>query len=369
MPFLIENTRRAVLKLGTGILTTGKAAVDTARLARVGEQVAALRQKGIEIIIVSSGAVGLGMGRLGITRRPTEIRQLQACAAVGQAILMDLWAGAFSPHGIAIGQVLLTHDDVRPRARHLGVRGTLEKLLSLGVIPIINENDALSADELRFGDNDILSALVASLLRAEILVILSTVPGLIDYEGTGAVVPVVEEITPEIEAMAGGTTSTTAVGGMRSKIVAARVATKSGCGVFIGSGDDPALLLHLFGGRAEGTFFAPTRLPLHARKRWIAFFRKPSGTLYLDDGACRALRENGRSLLATGIQRFLGQFSAGDVLDLALPDGTVFARGETRYSVTELAQALGRDTQALRALFPGRRHYEVIHRDRLVLTR
>ena len=125
MPFLIENTRRAVLKLGTGILTTGKAAVDTARLARVGEQVAALRQKGIEIIIVSSGAVGLGMGRLGITRRPTEIRQLQACAAVGQAILMDLWAGAFSPHGIAIGQVLLTHDDVRPRARHLGVRGRL----------------------------------------------------------------------------------------------------------------------------------------------------------------------------------------------------------------------------------------------------
>src|SRR3954470_19504320 len=220
--------RRLVVKLGTGVLTSGVGQLDTARIESMCAQIARLRAQGTEVIVVSSGAVGLGMGRLGLGKRPKDLSKKQACAAVGQSLLMQTWQRGFEPHGSTVAQVLLTHDDLRVRSRYLGVKETLQQLLVYQTIPIINENDTVSAAEIKFGDNDTLSAMVASLVEAQYLFILSTAPGLIDMKGSGEIVPVVERITPEIEAMAGGTTSETATGGMISKISAAKLATRSG---------------------------------------------------------------------------------------------------------------------------------------------
>ncbi|HYD84468.1 MAG TPA: glutamate 5-kinase, partial [Opitutus sp.] len=225
--------KRIVIKLGTGVLTTGIGQLDTARIAAVCAEIAALRARGTEVILVSSGAVGLGMGALQLEKRPKDVSKKQACAAVGQSLLMQHWQSGFAPHDLTVAQVLLTHEDLRGRARFLGVKATLRQLVDYNTIPVINENDTVSAAEIKFGDNDTLSAMVASLVEARYLIILSTAPGLVDLRGTKQIVPVVERITPEIEAMAGGTTSETAVGGMISKISAAKLATRSGCGVFI----------------------------------------------------------------------------------------------------------------------------------------
>src|SRR5436190_6219638 len=270
--------RRVVVKLGTGVLTSGAGELDTARIAAVCAEIAALRVAGTEVIVVSSGAVGLGMGALKLQRRPKELSKKQACAAVGQSRLMQIWQSSFAPHALTVAQVLLTHDDLRVRTRYVGVQETLRQLIAYGTIPIINENDTVSAAEIKFGDNDTLSAMVASLVEAQHLVILSTAPGLVDFKGTGEIVPVVERITPEIEAMAGGTTSETATGGMISKISAARLATRAGCGVFIASGAEPEILAKLLAGRGPGTFFVPSGIPLEAKKRWLAYFQRPSGT-------------------------------------------------------------------------------------------
>ena len=269
------HPKRVVVKLGTGVLTSGIGELNTARIAAVCAEIAALRARGTEVIVVSSGAVGLGMGRLRLAKKPKETSKKQACAAVGQSLLMQTWQAGFAPHGLTVAQVLLTHDDLRLRSRYLGVQETLRQLIRYGTIPIITENDTVSAAEIKFGDNDTLSALVASLTGAQHLVILSTAPGLVDLRGTKAIVPVVERITPEIEAMAGGTTSETATGGMISKIAAAKLATKSGCGVFIASGAEPEILARLLAGRGPGTFFVPSGLPLEAKKHWLAYFQRP----------------------------------------------------------------------------------------------
>src|SRR5258708_29491326 len=227
-----DAPKRIVVKLGTGVLTSGIGQLDEQRIAQLCGELSALRHGGTEVIVVSSGAVGLGMGRLGLSKRPKELSRKQACAAVGQSLLMQTWQRGFSPLRLTVAKVLLTHDDLRVRSRYLGVKETLRQLIAYGTIPVINENDTVSAAEIKFGDNDTLSAMVASLVEADYLVILSTAPGLIDMKGSGQVLPVVEKITPEIEAMAGGTTSETAVGGMVSKISAAKLATRAGCGVF-----------------------------------------------------------------------------------------------------------------------------------------
>ncbi|MBT5690917.1 MAG: glutamate 5-kinase, partial [Opitutae bacterium] len=217
-----EEPKRVVLKLGTGVISLDVGRLNEQRIDQLCHKVAKWKREGYEPLLVSSGAVGLGMGLLGFDQRPADMATLQACAAVGQSQLIEIWQRAFSQHGLKIAQVLLTREDLRSRERHLGVRATLDKLLSHGVVPIINENDTVSNEEIKFGDNDVLSALVASLVKAERLVILTTVMGLIDFEGSGNLVSVVENITPSIEAMAGGTRSVTAVGGMISKIEAAK---------------------------------------------------------------------------------------------------------------------------------------------------
>ena len=363
--------RRVVIKLGTGVLTTGIGQLDTGRIDAVCSQIASLRRAGTEVVVVSSGAVGLGMGRLGLERRPSEVIKKQACAAIGQGLLMQTWQRGFEPHGAAVAQVLLTHDDLRERGRHLNVRSTLEQLLEYGVIPVINENDTVSAAEIRalskFGDNDTLSALVASLLHAQYLVILSTAPGLIDLKGTGKIVPVVEKITPDIEAMAGGTTSETAVGGMVSKISAARLATKAGCGVFIASGSEPDILTRIFSGRNPGTFFAPSGNPLDSKKLWLSYFQRPVGRISINECAIPVLREQGRSLLAVGVTGSHGNFAAGEIVDVVGPTGELVARGIAGFESSEVPRIAGRTSEELRALYPGRKRLEVVHRNDLVL--
>lgn len=363
--------RRVVVKLGTGVLTSGIGQLDTLRITGIATELAALRARGTDVIVVSSGAVGLGMGALQLSKRPKDVWKKQACAAIGQSLLMQTWQAAFAPHRLTVAQVLLTREDLRARDRYLGIKRCLDQLIAYGTVPVINENDTVSAAEiealLRFGDNDTLSAMVASLTQAEHLIILSTAPGLIDLKGSGLIVPVVEKITPEIEAMAGGTTSETATGGMISKISAAKIATAAGCGVFIASGAEPGIVENLLRGQGPGTFFVPNGLPLEAKKRWLAYFQRPAGTLAVNDRAVPVLREQGRSLLAVGVISAQGQFRAGDIVNIAGPDGTVFARGKTAFASDQIPALAGQQSEAMRALHPERKRLEVVHRNDLVL--
>lgn len=361
------SPKRIVVKLGTGVLTSGIGELNTARIAAVCAEVAALRARGIEVIIVSSGAVGLGMGALKLSKRPKDVSKKQACAAIGQSLLMQTWQSGFAPHQLTVAQVLLTHEDLRGRARYLGVKATLQQLIRYDTIPVINENDTVSAAEIKFGDNDTLSAMVASLFEAQHLFILSTAPGLIDMKGSRAIVPVVERITPEIEAMAGGTTSETATGGMISKISAAKLATRSGCGVFIASGAEPEIITRLLAGHGPGTFFVPHGLPLEAKKRWLAYFQRPAGTVFVNECAVPVLREQGRSLLAVGVTGAQGEFAAGDIINIAGPDSAVFARGKAGFSSDEIPALSGRKGDEMAKRHPHRKRLEVVHRNDLVL--
>ncbi len=365
----LENARRVVIKLGTGVLTSGSGDLNTDVVAGIAHEIAALKQRGLQVVLVSSGAVGLGRGRLGLTRRPTRLAALQKCAAVGQSLLTELWQQAFAPHGIHVGQLLLTREDVRSRKRHVAIKDLFEELLSEGIVPIVNENDTVSAAEIKFGDNDVLSALVASMTKSQLLLILSTAPGLVDMKGSGEILPVVETITPAIEAMAGGTGTVVGTGGMITKIQAARLATKSGCGVFIGRGAKPSIIADLFAGHATGTIFIPSRLPMGSRKRWLAWFEEPRGRLSVDAGAVKALREKGSSLLAKGVTAAEGKFARGEVVSVLGPKGEPVARGLAGFGIDDLTQILGKDSDEIHALHPARKHVEVIHRDELVLIR
>jgi glutamate 5-kinase len=362
-----NHPKRVVIKLGTGVLTSGIGQLNAQRIADLSAGVAALRAVGTEVIVVSSGAVGLGMGVLGLKRKPSNVSKKQACAAIGQSLLMQTWQRGFNPHGMTAAQVLLTHEDLRNRDRHLGVKACLEELIAYGTIPIINENDTVSAAEIKFGDNDTLSAMVASLTGAQHLLILSTAPGLIDMKGTGLIIPVVEKITPEIEAMAGGTTDITATGGMISKITAAKLAVRAGCGVFIASGAEPDIIARLLGGTGPGTFFVPSGIPLDAKKRWLAYFQRPHGGITLNADAVPVLRDQGRSLLAIGVTGVTGSFSTGDIVNILDADGKIIARGVVAFDDHEVRSIAGRSSDELKPRYPGRKRFEVVHRDNLVV--
>jgi glutamate 5-kinase len=330
----LKSVSRVVVKLGTGVLTDSRKLIDPAQLEQLVAQVAALRQAGKEVVLVTSGAVGAGMGALGYENRPANLAEKQACAAVGQSRLMAVYEKLFAQHGLVVAQVLLTHEDLEHHERHLNARNTLVTLLNRGVVPIINENDAVSFTEIKFGDNDKLSALVAALLPADLLVILTTVDGVIENFGKAdaKIISKIEQIDAAVESQAGGTTSVTAVGGMRSKIEAAKIAVRSGIPLVIASGQKRNALAGILGGADEGTLFVAQPTRLQGRKRWIAFFHHPKGTLFVDDGAKKALREAGRSLLPPGVARSEGEFAAGDVVRICDLDGTEFARGIARFS-------------------------------------
>ena len=352
----LKSASRLVVKLGTGVLTDSRKLIDPAQLEQLVAQVASLRKSGKEIVVVTSGAVGAGMGVLGHENRPTDLAEKQACAAVGQTRLMAVYEKLFAAHGLHVGQVLLTHDDLEHHERHLNARNTLVTLLQRGVVPIINENDAVSFTEIKFGDNDKLSALVASLLPADLLVILTTVDGVIENFGKAdaKIISQIEQIDFHIESMAGGTTSATAVGGMKSKIEAAKIVVRSGIPLVIASGQRKNVLAKILDGGDEGTLFVPQPNKLQGRKRWIAFFHHPKGTLFVDDGAKRALREAGKSLLPPGVTRCAGDFAAEDVVRICDTDGMEFARGIARFSSAAVcAKKLPKE--------------ELVHRDDLVI--
>lgn len=361
------KTRRVVIKLGTGILTSGIGELNTSRIADICRQINFLRQQDVQVIVVSSGAVGLGMGKLKLEDRPSDLPRLQACAAVGQSVLIQTWQKHFESYGLTVAQLLLTRDDLKARSRHLAARNTLERLLECNTVPIVNENDSVSAEEIKFGDNDVLSAMVASLIQADYLLILSTAPGLINVTGDGQVIPVVQRITEDIRKLASGTTSVTAVGGMVTKLDAARIANRSGCGVFIANGAEPDIIPRIFSGNNPGTFFVPSGIPLESKKRWIAFFHQPSGTVHIDAGACEALVQNGRSLLAKGITSVEGEFRAGEVVNVATPTSESLARGIAQFSSEEIARILQKDISEIRGLYPGRKRLEIVHRNSMVM--
>ena len=352
----VKTAARLVVKFGTGVLTDSRKQPDPAQLEQLVAQVAALKKAGKEIVLVTSGAVGAGMGALGYAKRPNELAELQACAAVGQPRLMVLYAELFARHNLTVAQVLLTHDDLEHHERHLNARNTLVTLLGRGVVPIINENDAISFTEIKFGDNDKLSALVASLLPADLLVILTTVDGVIENFGKAdpKTISIIKHIDTTIEKLAGGTTSETAVGGMASKVQAAKIAVRSGIPLVIASGRKKHVLAQILAGEDEGTLFVPQPTKLQGRKRWIAFFHHPQGALFVDDGAKLALREKGKSLLPPGVARCEGEFAAGDVVRICDLNGTEFARGIARFDSTAVrARKLPKE--------------ELVHRDDLVI--
>ena len=331
---ILGNVRRLVVKLGSGVVGSG---VDP-----LVAQIGVLHEQGRQVILVSSGAIAAGMGVLGMNQRPQLLAELQACAAIGQGKLMAAYDASFGKHGRYVAQVLLTHDDLRHRSRHLNARNTLETLLACGVVPIINENDTVAVDEIKFGDNDRLSALVATLVDADLLVILSHVEGLHD-RGSGipaatgrdknvapTVIPIVPAITQDIEQLAGGTDRVTSIGGMKSKIDAAKIVTRAGIPMLIASGERGNVLPDLLAGEDFGTIFLPKAGKLASRKRWIAFFQRPAGTIVVDDGAKKALCEAGKSLLAKGVVRTEGMVGAGDVVSICDKTGAEFARGLMR---------------------------------------
>jgi glutamate 5-kinase len=353
---LLKNVSRIVVKLGTGVLTDSRKQPDLAQMEQLVAQVASQRRAGKEIVLVTSGAVGAGMGVLGYEKRPSELAELQACAAIGQSRLMATYERLFAHFDLHVAQVLLTHDDLEHHDRHLNARNTLVTLLGHGVVPIINENDAISFTELKFGDNDKLSALVACLLPADLLLILTTVDGVIENFGkqNPKTIPTIEQVDEGLEQIAGGTSSATAVGGMASKIQAAKMVMRSGIPLVIASGKKKQVLSRILEGQEEGTIFIPQPNKLAGRKRWIGFFHHPKGSLFVDEGAKKALRESGKSLLPPGIARCEGEFAAGEIVRICDLNGTEFARGISDFGAEAIkARQLPR--------------LEVVHRDNLVI--
>ena len=353
---LLIETSRMVVKLGTGILTGRRKQIDPRKIEQLVEQVAAQHKDGREVVVVSSGAVGAGMGVLNIEKRPTDLSDLQACAAVGQSALMSTYSELFAKYNLKVAQVLLTHDDLEDQDRHLNARNTIVSLLDKGVIPIVNENDAVSYTELKFGDNDWLASLVACLLPADLLIILTTVDGLVENFGkkNPYTITVVEKIDTHIQKLAGGTLSNTAIGGMEAKIRAAKMTIRTGIPLVIASGKKKRVISNIVDGKDEGTFFVPRSGKLKGRKRWIAFFHHPKGSLWVDNGARNALRDKGKSLLPPGISKCIGEFNKGDVVRICDLEGTEFSRGISQYHADEIR------ARKLKSV-------EVVHRNDLVI--
>lgn len=362
-----------VVKLGSAVVTTSVGTLDMAVLEQVAEFVSARFERGKHTLIVSSGAVASGIGAMGLSSRPKGLPAKQALAAIGQSRLMASWDRAFAKHGRTVAQLLLTAKDFDDRRRYLNIRFTLEKLFEFGVAPVINENDTVTVDELRFGDNDNLACLLAVKMLAESLVILTGVDGLyraMPRRGEKPdVLEVVESVTPEIEAMVSSDISAVGSGGMASKLSVARHASQVGITTILAPGKRPGVLNSLFSGQGGGTLFLARRgAHLSRRERFIAFNRiTPRGRVFIDDGAARALTERKKSLLPAGVRRTEGDYARQDVIEVVGPDGHALARGLTNYSSREVAEILGRRTSEIEAVLGARDYDEVIHRDNLVV--
>jgi glutamate 5-kinase len=363
----LSAARSVVVKLGTQLLTSKDGRLDAQFLSTVAGQFAKLRERGILVTVVSSGAIGAGVAELKLPKRPTDLAKLQAVAAVGQRRLMDAWADAFEPFGVHVAQLLLTREDIDDRTRFLNVRNTIHAVHELGSVPIINENDTISTDELvkiTFGDNDILAALVAHALRADVLVLLSVVDGILD--ASGAPVRLVDSIDTARQ-LVRAEKSALGKGGMDSKLTAARMVTSSGSAMVVGDGRMADVLVRLIGGEEVGTLFVPANRKLSGRSRWIGSVR-PAGTIVVDDGAVKALVEKNRSLLPAGIVKVEGQFARGDVIAIAASDGRIIARGLSNYAADDVDRIKGKKTAEVRAALAEAAYDEVVHRDNLVVV-
>ncbi|MDQ8022849.1 MAG: glutamate 5-kinase [Moraxellaceae bacterium] len=366
----LRNAHRIVVKVGSALVTNNGAGLDTAAIADWGRQIAALRAEGREIVMVSSGAIAAGMQRLGWTTRPNETHSLQAAAAVGQMGLAQVYEGAFSQYGLRTAQILLTHADLADRLRYLNARSTLATLLQLGVVPIINENDTVVTDEIKFGDNDTLGALVANLIEADALLILTDQKGVYTADPrkdpTATLISDARAEDTSLEAMAGGAGSGISRGGMITKIRAAQRAARSGAHTVIASGRETDAVLRVAAGEPLGTLLHASSTPLAARKQWLADHLQMAGALILDDGAIRALR-SGASLLPIGVTQVEGEFERGTVIACRDAQGTEVARGLVNYSSSEARRIARRSSTEIEGLLGYVDEPELIHRDNLVL--
>jgi glutamate 5-kinase len=363
----LSSARSIVVKLGTQLLTDKQGRLDQAFLSTIAAQVAKLRERRIAVTIVSSGAVGAGMGELNLPKRPTDLPKLQAVAAVGQRKLMDAWADAFHPFQLHVAQLLLTREDIDDRTRFLNLRNTIHAVHELGGVPIINENDTISTDEIvkiTFGDNDILAALVTHALHADLLVLLSVVDGVLD--SAGIPVRLVESVDVARE-LVRAEKSALGKGGMDSKLNAARTVTDAGSAMVVANGRMENVLTRLLDHDEIGTLFVPGAKKMSGRSRWIGAARA-TGTIVIDDGAVAALVEKKRSLLAAGIVNVDGDFARGDIIAISSQNGQIIARGLTNYSAIDLRQIMGKKTADIRAMLAESAYDEVVHRDNLVLS-
>lgn len=369
---LLTAVRLVVVKVGTRVLTGGDGLLDLQRIESLGGQIHRLIGAGLQVVLVSSGAVGAGMGRLGLVKRPQELARLQAVAAVGQSCLIEAYDRVLRGHGRHAAQVLLVADDLKERSRYLNIRNTLRSILAFEALPIVNENDTVSTEELRtsFGDNDRLAAQVATLVSAEVLILLSDVDGLFDrHPGLpGAVkLDTIDSIDRHVEALACDGPTGLSKGGMASKIAAARIATESGCHCIIASGKVDRVLDRVMAAESVGTFFPGRSAAMPAWKRWLGWSADSRGVLTVDAGARRAVVERGSSLLAAGVRAVQGVFGIGDVVSLGTANDGIFARGLVNYPSDDLVRVAGLRTDQIAAVLGHCPYDEVVHRDNLAV--
>jgi len=369
---ILSKVKKVVVKIGTGVLTTDDGYVDREQIRNLAGQVVELKKMGYDVVVVSSGAIGSGMGELGIEKRPSTLPELQAVAAIGQSKLIGTYNECFKLHGYHAAQILLTREDFEDRQRYLNTCNTIHTLFQMNAIPVVNENDTISVDEIKFGDNDALSALVTNLLNADLLIILSSVDGLYDRcptaKGKAKVIPIVENISHEIKQLAFDSKTARGVGGMQTKLESASVVTNAGEVVIIANGRMDNVLKKILQCENVGTLFLPKEEKLTSRKRWIGYTIKPKGKIYVDDGAMHALAEKGKSLLASGIVSVEGSFSKGDIVSVCKKeDRTIFARGLTNYSSEEIEKIKGCSTSHIAKVLGYKLYDEVIHRDNMVI--
>jgi len=367
----ITTSKRWVVKIGSALLTNDGRGLNQAGIASWVEQMAALRQQGIEIVLVSSGAVAEGMSRLGWSKRPHALHELQAAAAVGQMGLVQTYETCFHRFELHTAQVLLTHDDLSHRRRYLNARSTLRTLLEFGVVPVVNENDTVVTDEIRFGDNDTLGALVANLIEADLLVILTDQEGLCDKDPRqhpdAKLIHETSVNAPELELMASGSGGLLGRGGMLTKVRAARLAGRSGTATVIAAGRQEQILQRVAAGERVGTLFIPDTEPLLARKQWLAGHLQVRGKLIIDAGAVRVLRESGKSLLPVGVKGVSGEFGRGEMVACVDEAGNEVARGLVNYSAQDTRKIQGSPSQRIESLLGYVDEPELIHRDNLIL--
>lgn len=367
----LSNVRRVVCKIGSSLLTDEGKGLNHAVMKTWAQQIAQLRVQGLEVILITSGAIAEGIQRLSLKSRPAELHQLQAAAAIGQMGLAQGWEMALSAHGLASAQILLTHDDLKARDRYLNARGTLLALLDYGVIPVINENDTVVTDEIKLGDNDTLGALVANLIEAHLLILLTDQEGLFTTDPrkdkSAQLISQATAGDPHLRTLAGGAGSRVGTGGMLTKILAAERAAKSGCSTIIAHGKTPNILLRLIAGEIQGTWLTSATPRMTARKQWLANHLRSAGQLILDVGAVSALQQKQKSLLPVGVIKVSGDFLRGELVSCFSSDGHEIARGLVNYSSDEIAKLCGKESTLIGQTLGYQAEAEIIHRDNLVL--